>query len=68
MNFIKCNHVFSNKIKPFTCFGQSWPSLEGDQHFKGNASHVLHAYCHVRVTLGLKIIKIDFLKLIQYFN
>jgi hypothetical protein len=23
---------------------QSWPSSEGDQHFKGNASYVLHAY------------------------
>jgi hypothetical protein len=41
---------------------------EGDQHFKGNASHVLHACCHVWVTLALKIAQIDFSKLMQFFN
>jgi hypothetical protein len=42
------------------------PSSEGNQHFKGNASHVLHACCLVWVTLVLEIVKIDLLKLIEF--
>jgi hypothetical protein len=41
------------------------PSSEGDQHFRRNASYVLHACSLVQVTLGLKIVKIDLLKLIK---
>jgi hypothetical protein len=38
------------------------------RHFKGNASHVLHACCLVWVTLVLKIVKFDLLKLIKMFS
>jgi hypothetical protein len=33
---------------------------------KKNASYILHAYCLVWVTLVLRILKIDLLKLIQF--
>jgi hypothetical protein len=49
-------------------FGQLWKSSEGDQHFKGNASHVLHACCHAWVTLVLKRVEFELLKLIQIFQ
>jgi hypothetical protein len=57
-----------NKIKPLHVSANDGSSSEGDQHFKGNASHVLHACCLVWVTLGLKIVKLDLLKLIKYFD
>jgi hypothetical protein len=65
---IKCNNVFSKKIKPLRVPANDGLSSEGDQHFKGNASHVLHACCHVWVTLVLKIVKTELLKLIKCFN
>jgi hypothetical protein len=36
--------------------------------FKGNTSHVLHAWCHVWDTLGPKIVNIYLLKLITFCN
>jgi hypothetical protein len=40
--------------------------IEGDQHFKGNASHVLDACCLVLVTLVLKIVNTGLVKLTQF--
>jgi hypothetical protein len=54
LNSIKCHNVLSTKIKPLHVSAN-----DGPHSFKGNASHVLHACCHVWVTLVLKIAKID---------
>jgi hypothetical protein len=53
-------------MKPLHVPANDGPSSEGNQHFKGNASHVLHACCHVWLTLVLNIVKIDLLKLITF--
>jgi hypothetical protein len=59
--------LVSSIIERGECFGQ-WRSSKGYQHFKGNASHVLYAYCLVWLTLVLKIVKIDLLILIEFFS
>jgi hypothetical protein len=53
---------FGNKINTLHVSANDGPSSGGAQHFKGNASHVLHAGCLVWATLVLKIVKIDLLK------
>jgi hypothetical protein len=45
----------------FTRLGQFWPTSEGDQHFRGNASHVLRA-CVVMLRLKTIVSKIFFVK------
>jgi hypothetical protein len=55
-------------IKPLHVSDNDGHHRQGDQHFKGNASHVLHACCLVWVTPVLKIVKIDLLKLITFLN